>query len=122
MAFTINHGTLSNMTDGQIRKALAQLTRPAGTLAEILRGELLIREEMAAMVDEDGSDAYVRHLEMAGYDEARFQEEMEARNGVIPFHEALEEASLRDAAIGQIRTAGYWDEPDTGAYLRPDEY
>lgn len=32
--------------------------------------------------DEDGSDAYVRHLELRGYDEARFQEQMEAQMGI----------------------------------------
>jgi hypothetical protein len=67
MAFTINHGTLANMTDGQIRKALAQLHRPASALAEILLGELLIREEMERfgdyIDDEDGSEAFGRALE-----------------------------------------------------------
>lgn len=33
--------------------------------------------------DEDGSDAYVRHLELRGYDEARFQEQMEAQMGIL---------------------------------------
>lgn len=44
--------------------------------------DLALEAEAGYDPDEDGSDAYVRHLELQGYDEARLQEDMEARMGV----------------------------------------
>lgn len=42
-----------------------------------------------AKAEIDAEMGYERHLENAGYDEARFQEDMEARMGVIPFEDAM---------------------------------
>ncbi len=62
---------------------------------------LCSRQHYAAQAEaaQDDSDAeiavelaYERHLEDAGADEARLQDEMERRQGVIPFDEALRQA------------------------------
>src|SRR3982751_1911675 len=45
--------------------------------------------------------AYERHLEDRGYDEARFQDEMEARNGVISFSQAWDLADSSRVADRQ---------------------
>jgi hypothetical protein len=77
MAVTLLEDTPSHV----LRTALERL-RPDGATAARVREELAERLEAQLARDEDGSDAYVRHLELAGYDEARYQERMEAQLGI----------------------------------------
>jgi hypothetical protein len=54
-----------------------------------------ITREQEEQADADGrlEDAQLRYLENRGYDDARGQDEYEARNGVIGFREAWHRAS-----------------------------
>lgn len=53
-----------------------------------------VRDEMRAQQEAELAveRAYERHLEDRGYDEARGQEDWEARHGVIPFDQAYRNA------------------------------
>jgi len=53
--------------------------------------------------DEDGSDAYVRHLENAGYDEAYAERQWEDARGVVQFSDAWD---LADPSRIAARAAG----------------
>jgi hypothetical protein len=73
--------------------------------------------EATYVPDEDGSEAYVRHLEMAGYDEARFEEQMETARGVVSFADAMREAdelalAQADPIEGYDNCAPGYDETD----------
>lgn len=83
-------------------------------------------EQAAQDAEDDGARqaelAYERKLESAGDDEARLQDEMERRAGVIPFDEALRSAEgarrIDWAAIRRIPVGKY----DKGRYaLRGDD-
>lgn len=52
-----------------------------GSVAYLLVDNL-IESQYGYDPDEDGSDAYVRHLELRGYDDARFEEEMDMMRGL----------------------------------------
>lgn len=53
-------------------------------------------QEADQMAEQAVELAYERHLEDRGYEEARAQDEHEARNGVISFHQAMRDAGYCD--------------------------
>jgi hypothetical protein len=80
------------------------------------------RDDMAA--ERAAELAYERHLEDRGYYEARLQEEMERRQGVIPFDEALRDAEEADEAVrAQVEAADgprrVHPDPDVTLAVRP---
>jgi hypothetical protein len=78
---TTNTHRAAALSDRSLHLALQQ-ARPGGAIQFHLYEELEARKAARDAIDEDGSDAYVRHLELQGYDEARLQEEMEAQMGI----------------------------------------
>jgi uncharacterized protein DUF6011 len=59
-----------------------------------------------AVAEQDAELAYERHLENAGTEEAQLQDEMERRQGVIPFDEALVASRAQEAQLTQGRVSG----------------
>jgi hypothetical protein len=81
------------------------------TASQARQCELEIKaQEDETRAEQAAENGYVRHLENAGYDEARAQEQHEADNGVVSFHEAYAGSRkiwLTDVADGRATMEEY---------------
>lgn len=127
--FTVENGTFATRAEaeefGRTNTAGLRTCRIVGSeslftpieLATTVSAEEYRRDQEfyeEAYAEFDAETAYERHLEDAGYEEARLQEDMEARMGILSFSQARELAENGSYTATEDQLAAQWDASQAG--------